>query len=703
MARDGRDELELFLDEAPAVRAAKQIQKSQEDLGRTMGQTAKTFDQSYAAAFSNVQRSSDATARKIKHDADEANSKLRTLNQGFKDVALGSFAGGFTAAAVATALQQTLQFAQAAGQAYLEGNRAATFLESTTKRYNLTLSETQAQVARLRKEYNLSQTDAEQALGQATRAAAIAGDPTKGYALLTGATNLAEASGVTKDRIPDIIRQIASGQDEAFDALFGKNPSNFYDEWAKANGRTSASLTDLEKAQIRVNTVVNAGATYVKEHETHVASAAGQWERWTAALADFQRQAGEQGIGLVSGIIDNTARGIERILTGRRPEDPTPAELAAAAEANRKNQADYAARANAPAEAAARLRAQQQQALRDIQSGLDYAERARAARDDGPLADIRRATKAEVDRIIKANTDNGQLSGAGAIQIAFAQAFGQADEAKRALEINKQLDTQLADMKAKYSGDQNPLTQLALSGRREMDALIETLKKLGPEFEAQSALIIEAARKVQNLNFAKGLVGSVLDISNIQARIDELTPVLTSALATGQYGQITDQFTVRESYKKETEVEKAKRILDALDQERASHDGDPDYARAARQALLAQTAGLSPEALGADPTTRDRILKELQAEKDARVEDVKEAKKLREAQLASMKKQDKAAEKATEFYDGLKNSGLTGEEIGKALKKIANMSVGVDLNVKSDREFQAAVADGSALDRVTTG
>ena len=577
MAGSGRDELELFLDDAPAVKAAKSIQKSYDDLAKQLAATARTFDQNYAAAFGNVQRASEQTARKIKHDADEANTKLRTLNQGFKDFALGSFAGGLSANAVATALQQTLQFAQSAGQAYLEGNRAATFLESTTKRYNQSLVETQAQVARLRKEYNLSQTDAERALGQATRAAAIAGDPSKGFALLTGATNLAEASGVTKDRIPDIIRQIASGQDEAFDALFGKNPSNFYDEWAKANGRTSASLTDLEKAQIRVNTVVTAGATYVKEHETHVASAAGQWERWTAALADFQRQAGEQGIGLVSGLIDNTARGVERILTGRRPEDPTAAELAAAAEANRKNQADYAAKANAPAEAAARLRAQQEQALRDIQSALDYAEKARAARDQGPLADVRRATKAEIDRILKANTDNGQLSGAGLAQIGIAASFGAADEAKKILEVNKQLDAQLAEMKAKYSGDQNPLTQLAISGKREMDALIETLKKLGPEFEVQSTAVIAAAAKLQNLNFAKGLVSSVIDISNIQARIDSLTPDLVSAAAVGAYGQITDQFTVRESYKKETDVEKAKRLIAALDQEKAAYGGDSDY------------------------------------------------------------------------------------------------------------------------------
>ena len=93
----------------------------------------------------------------------------------------------------------------------------------------------------------------------------------------------------------------------------------------------------------------------------------------------------------------------------------------------------------------------------------------------------------------------------------------------------------------------------------------------------------------------------------------------------------------------------------------------------------------------------------MQTEKDARIADVKEAKKLRDAQIASMEKQDKAAEQASKFYEGLENSGLTAEEIGKALKKLSTMTVGVDLNVTSDRQFQAAVADGTALDRVTSG
>ena len=701
MARSGRDELELFLDDAPAVRAAKQIQKSQEDLGRTMGQTAKTFDQTYAVAFKNIQQGSEATARKIKQDADETSAKLKSSAQGG---GYGSiFAGGLAAIAAAKATQELIQFAQVAGQAYLEGDRAATSLAATTDRYNLSLVETRAQVAKLAKEYNQSQTEAEKNFAAATQAAGRVGQAGRGGDFLKAGLNLAEYGTVDKERVGTLLRQIASGSGDAFEELVQKDPTAIYEKLALSLGRTTSSLTDLEKTQALFNATLEEGDARLGAHRKHVDSAAGAWENWAATITNFQRQAGEKSVGFLQWILEGSAAGVQRLGSGQAVNDPTKEWLAEQELANQRNQAEFAARANAPAEAAAKLKAQQQQALRDIQTGLDYAEKAREARDEGPLADIRRRTKAEIDRILKANTEKGVLSGAGLAQIGFAAAFGAADEAKRILEINKQLDTQLAEMNAKYSGDQNPLTQLALSGKREMDALIETLKKLGPEFEAQSALIIEAARKVQNLNFAKGLVGSVLDISNIQARIDELTPVLTSALATGQYGQITDQFTVRESYKKETEVEKAKRILDALDQERASHDGDPDYARAARQALLAQTAGLSPEALGADPTTRDRILKELQAEKDARVEDVKEAKKLREAQLASMKKQDKAAEKATEFYDGLKNSGLTGEEIGKALKKIANMSVGVDLNVKSDREFQAAVADGSALDRVTTG
>lgn len=714
MARSGQDELELFLDEQPAVRAAKQIQKSYDDLAKQLAATARTFDQNYVAAFGNIQRSSEQTARKIKHDADEATGKIKILSQGFKEFALGSFAGGLSSQAVTSALSQTVQFARDAGQAYIEGARAATFLEVTSKRYALSVDDQRAAVERLRKEYALSQTDAERALAGATRAAALAGRPDQGSALLASTLNLAEAGGVTKDRVPDIIRQIASGQDEAFDALFGVNPSFYYAKVAREQGRTVASLTDVEKTQIRVNTVIREGSQLLDQHAEYVRSAAGNYDKLTAAGANFYRSSGEKifsrtGINVVLGTLGaaSGATGIIQGIGGASLAD----QLLGPEEGTGSTLERYRKRAQQILDAGKdfynKLRdAQRQDRVRaqaDAEAIGGYGAANRLAREEGPFADIKRAFAAEEDRLRKQFTKEGQLSGVGAALIGKAGEFRDEDIAKRTVEINKQLDAQLADMKAKYSGDQNPLTQLAISGKREMDALIETLKKLGPEFEAQSATIIKEAEKVQNLTFARGLVQGALDISNLQARIDSLTPELAAVAAVGAYGQITDQFTFRESYKKESEAERAARLIRALDEEIARNPGNEDVQRAARQSLLAQTSGISAEALGADPTVRERILRELQAEKDRREADRQEALREKAEQKASRDKQDKAAEKAATFYEGLENSGLTGEEIGKALKAISKMSVGVDLNVTSDREFQAAVADGTALDRVTTG
>lgn len=700
MARSGRDELELFLDEAPSVRAARAIVKSQDDVAKSMSNAAHTFDRSYAAAFQSIQRGSEATARKIKADADEFNAKLKASAGGGIGVG-GAFAGGAAALVAVQAAQEILQFAQIAGQAYLEGNRAATALTATTDRYRLSLVETQAEVAKLRREYNMSQTEAERGLALSTQAAGRVGAPGQGGAYLAAGLNLAEYGGIDKQQVSGLLRQIASGNAEAFELLAQKDPAAVYRKIAEEAGRTVSSLTEAEKAQALFNATLEAGSDAIGAHRAHVDSAVGAWESWTAAIADFQRQAGEKGVGFLQWVLEGTAQGVERFATGQTG-GPSKEWLAAQERENKRLIEEYAARANGPAEAAARLKAQQLQSLADLKAIQDYAANAREARDDGPFADIRRRTKAEVDRLLKAHTENGALSSVGAGQIAFAQAFGAEDEAKRALEINKQLGAQWDEMRAKYAGEGNPLTSIALNAKKEMDALLATIEKLGPGFERQAEAMISAASKLQDLNFAKGLVSSALDISNIQARMNELTPILTSAMAQGQYGQFTDQFTVRESYKTETDVERAKRLIDALDAERSA-SGGPEYERAARQALLAQTAGISAEALGADPTVRDRIMAELQAEKDARIKDVEEARALREAQLASMKKQDEAAEKTKAFHEGLEKSGLTGEEIGKALKVLSNLKVGVNLFVKSDREFTTAVADGTALDRVTTG
>lgn len=704
MARDGRDELELYLDEQQSVRAARDIQKSIQEAASSIGQLARSFDANWNTAFAHVEQNATKTARKIRSEAEAADSKLKILNQGLKDVALGSFAGGFSATAVATAIQSLVGFAQEAGKAYLEGNRSATLLENTTKRYNLSLAETQAQVAKLRQEYNLSATEAENLLSQTRRAAGFAGTPEKGFELATGLLNVAEGSGIDKSRIGEFARMIATGEDQVFDALWGKNPSAFYEEWAKANDRTAASLTDLEKIVIRLNKGIEGNTSHIQEHIVYADSAAAKWERWTAAIADFKREAGEGAISFTSARIDDFWAGVGRVF-GNEGDARYYSASKIAADKARVDQlaAEAAKRPDPAADAATRLRAAQEQALRDLQVMLEYQAAALDVRNESPLAQIRRNTRAEIERITKANTVDGKLTTSGAQLVGLASSFGAQDEAKRILEVNRQLDAQLADIQAKYSGDQNPLVQLAQNGKREMDLLLESVQKLGPEFTAQGEAVIAAAQKLQDLNFAKGLVQNYLNVSNLDARMASLEPAYATGRKHGRYGQITDDLGVLAFYKKETEIGRAQRQLRALDAAIAENPNEPELQRAARQALLAQTANLSPEALGADPTTRDRIRAELQRERDQRIADREEAAKERQAQREAREKQNAAADATIAFHQGLADAGMTPADLGVAIKALKALKVAVDLNVKSDRAFDAAVNDGTALDRVTTG
>lgn len=706
MAIRGRDgELELFLDSAPGEAAAGRINRAFSATTGVLASVASGFDRAFGGAFSAIAQRSAATARQIQNDAQQAESKLKTIGSGFKDFALGSFAGGLSSTAATSALQQIVGFAQDAGRAFLEGDRAATFLENTTKRLNLQLSESKAQVQSLRSNYALLQTDAEKGLAIAIRAASLAGDPSKGGALFKATLNLTEQAGLTKDRVPDFLQQIATGQDAVFEQLFGVNPSFYYDEWAKSVGRTAASMTDLEKAQVRVMVTLREGGKAQLDHEKFAESAAGKWERIATAVASVKRDAGDIVVKGAGTLADDVARGFERVTSFRFDKDPTPAELAAIAEQNLKDQQEYQKRVNAPAEAAERVRQQQQQALRDIQTGLAYAEAQREARDEGPFAEIRRRTKAEVDRILKAETQNGQLTGAGARQVALAQWFGQSDEAKRALDINKQLAAQLDELSSKYAGEQNPLVRIISAGRQEAIALREQLAKLGPDFSAQAQVIEAEAARLRQLSFFQGLAGNVSGVSAIDARIASLQPRYARMRFLGRYGQVTDDFHIAESFAAETEAERAARAIGDADEIRKqilAANGPADVAdRIAREALLQSLGGLSPSAIGADPNVRDRYLRELEAEKKAKLED-------RRLALEQIKQQQEKAplekqnlELMNGFLQTLKDRGIDGAKIVSALQALANPKVGVDLNVTSDRQFDATVEDGTAIDRVT--
>lgn len=96
--------------------------------------------------------------------------------------------------------------------------------------------------------------------------------------------DLAAARGLAARDLGTLMDQLISGQDEALNRLGIANPSQLYEQWARSSGRTVASLTELERLQIRVNAVLEKSRLFNGEAERRAASAAGQLDQLTARI-----------------------------------------------------------------------------------------------------------------------------------------------------------------------------------------------------------------------------------------------------------------------------------------------------------------------------------------------------------------------------------------------------------------------------------
>jgi hypothetical protein len=214
------------------------------------------------------------------------------IGAGGRDFLLGAVGGG-VAGATSAALGGASSFVQESVGAYVEGTRATAFLEATAKRAKVSYADLRGEVSLLRREFNLSQADAERALAQATRVAAMAGRPGGGGDLLRATTRAAAAAGVSPDRVPDLIRQLGTGSDEATDLLLGVNPSTLYQQEARRTGRKESSFSDQERTLIRINAVLREGNASMAAYNAYLDSAAGKTDRLSALWADVKAKSGE--------------------------------------------------------------------------------------------------------------------------------------------------------------------------------------------------------------------------------------------------------------------------------------------------------------------------------------------------------------------------------------------------------------------------
>ncbi|HLM58899.1 MAG TPA: hypothetical protein VK422_22540, partial [Pyrinomonadaceae bacterium] len=139
-----------------------------------------------------------------------------------------------------------------------------------------------------------SNTEAARTLAELIRLAEKAGQPEQVDLITRRFADLAAARGIPARELSTIAQQIAAGtSDEALNKLGLADPGKLYQDYAAAAGKTAESLSEVEKAQARLNPLLAQAAEAEGQAEDRLRSTAGQLDSTAAAQANLTAQIGE--------------------------------------------------------------------------------------------------------------------------------------------------------------------------------------------------------------------------------------------------------------------------------------------------------------------------------------------------------------------------------------------------------------------------
>jgi hypothetical protein len=173
-----------------------------------------------------------------------------------------------------------------------EGAAAQLFLRSAVRETGGSFADAEAKALAFARSVGTSTTEAERLFASAT--IGLQGTGLDSERFLRAAADLAAARGIGASELPTIITQIFNGADEGLGRLFaGKNPSTFFNEFARAAGRTADSLTDLERRQILANAVIQAGAGHAGLAASRLGTFGGILEQLSSLVTDLATKIGD--------------------------------------------------------------------------------------------------------------------------------------------------------------------------------------------------------------------------------------------------------------------------------------------------------------------------------------------------------------------------------------------------------------------------
>ncbi|HYG70192.1 MAG TPA: hypothetical protein VD838_21125 [Anaeromyxobacteraceae bacterium] len=229
-----------------------------------------------------------------------------------------------------------------------------------------------------RREFQMTATAANEIAVQVAKMASKAGDATRSQELLTRALDLGAAQGMSAAEVNVALEQTMRGLDEGTDKLLQMNPSQIYEEWARANGKTAASMSDLEKKQALLNAIISAGALVQGEYQRQLEGNLGGLQSWRNRLQAAREEIGAYTIPATVNLaqkLEGPLASAVSLLTGLVTNFLDPLEQLAV----KMQQAGVAAEHIVPLELLQRMK----EAREEVEDLAEQIEEARRPRDRG--------------------------------------------------------------------------------------------------------------------------------------------------------------------------------------------------------------------------------------------------------------------------------------------------------------------------------
>lgn len=199
-------------------------------------------------------------------------------NFGKKSLSVSAIAAKAAAAyfAIAEGLRMVAGLIGGSLKAYDDLNASQRKLEGTAKLLGVSQKYLLDLVDEGRDQFSLSSGVAKEYAMEVAKLALKSGDASSATQLLAAFLDLGASRGLTATESLQKVAQSILGIDEGTDALFGKNPSGLWADFAEKIGRSASKFSDQDKAAALAYATLEAGIKVGGSYSAYLQSAAGQ-------------------------------------------------------------------------------------------------------------------------------------------------------------------------------------------------------------------------------------------------------------------------------------------------------------------------------------------------------------------------------------------------------------------------------------------